>query len=281
MALSDVELRDLGRLQYQSSGQVDWTRLLPWIPAGFLGAAAIAVGLALMDVLGCYFVVVIPAIAGIGTYHLASRVIEYGHCRSQFVAFLVTLPIGLIAYLGYYQVQFAHETGWEMASRIDLLPKIIWTDWKTRVLVGREGFKGGPDDLTFTCNVVVFIAELMIIGIFAHLGGVNTTNRVYAESRQSWTKSVTRIVSEKWGLQIEQSIRSNDLANLMPSIQVMPIPDPKHPPPRTIMTLEYTDDGEMPNGYLSVTHVSNRGSVIVKQLQLTAEEFHACGPLFL
>lgn len=247
---------------------------------GLLGGIAVAAALTVLLEFGFYFVVLVPALGAMAIYRLVSVVIERGHCRSKFTAVLVGIPIGLAAYLGYFQGQLAWNWGWEGLYRIDQLPKVIWMNWETQVFV-RRGKAGAPGELQFIANVIIFFFELLLFVIAAMVGGYRASSRVYSEEEQRWAQLITKIVPAMWGPEIEPSVRANDFAELLKLVEPLPVPDPKRPPPRTIMSLEFLNDGEVPEAYLSVSHVPKWTTVIVSQMRLTTDEFHACRPLFL
>lgn len=279
--LSDHDLEDLGRTRYHSTGRVDWPRIMALFPVGILAAMAIAGALIMLHEWGLYFVVIIPGLAAVGTMGLMHKLVEYGHCRNKIVATLIAIVIGSIAYLGYYQGQLIREVGWEAAYRIDLLPEIIWMNWKTQVLVGKRGQAAPPDDISFFVNILLFFVEVGLVLGGAIFGGREAAGRVYSEDDEYWSKSVAKNVPEWWGPKIEDAIRTNTLADVLERVEVQPIPDPQSPPPRTIITVEYFADGASPPVYLTATHVPKGTSVIVSQLLLTPDEIEACRPLFL
>jgi hypothetical protein len=279
-ALREPELLALGRSQYHSSGIVDWAALIPHMVLGVLGAAAVAGAMAFCRVMGFYFIVMTAIIGGALTMLICRWVIRRGRCRNAAVAIMYAIPLGLFTYLGYYQARLVEVGGWDMLRRIELLPQYIWFCWE-REAFGKGGRPIGPGgDFQFYCNAVVFFVELFLLVGATVVGAQGAATKVYSEQSECWSKSISRVVPEWVAPAIVEAVQTGDLAELLPSIEVLPIPNPKKPPPRSILELEYVVDGETSVGYLNVSHVTRGVRLLIRQLLLTREELRSSLPLF-
>jgi hypothetical protein len=251
------------------------------IPLAMLGAVAMAGALTILYELGLYLVMVVPILAASGSMFLMRNVVEYSHCRNQRVAMLIATIVGAIACLGYYQFRLAYESGWEALFRVDLLPRFIWDNWTTQVIVSLRHANRPPDDLSFIGNILLFFVEVLVIFGVGIAAGHAAASRVYSEDDACWTESYTRNVVLRWGLKIEVAIQTGLLPMILRQLELQPIPDPQNAPPHTRITLEYSGDGSSNEVYMTVISIPNRMIKIVSQLRLTPEEIDACRPLFL
>lgn len=270
-------LAELGRSQYHPSGRIEWELALPRFAVTILGGAAIAVGLWYFQSIDQAYIILNACAAAIAALRLTTWMVVAGHCRNPKVAMILALPIGLVAYFGYFQAQLVESSGWQMAYRIDKLPAIIWHSWNTQQFVFERA--GGVFEYQFIGNVVVFWIECLIVIGIPFAGAEHAARQVYSEETQRWAKSTAIVVSPDVIREFELALRSHRLAELFRELKRLHIENPKKPPARCVMVLTYTD-GEPQTGYLSMTYIAMFSKRIIFQLRLTPQELDACRSTF-
>ncbi len=113
------------RRKYVRTGRVDWLRFIPWVFIITVVSALLACGMNWLYREGQYYVVMVPIVAGLIVGGLIYLAVQFGHCRSRWVAAFTGLFAGSLLYLGYYQAGIASELGLQGFARVDLLPEYI------------------------------------------------------------------------------------------------------------------------------------------------------------
>jgi hypothetical protein len=272
----DRDLESLGRTQYHLSGRVNFAQMILNYPLALAGAAAIGGGLWFLQHVGFYFIMLAALFAGFGAWGIMFALVHFTHCRNPVIAVLAALPIGLVAYVGQFQADIIEQGGWQFAHRVDLLPVVIQSAWENQV-IAKAGREGQPQ---YYGNMLVSIAELVMVVVMAGYGAYSTATRVYAEDSCCWAKSSKKVLTPDAAALIEEGIRTGTLDSVIPSLRIQMIPDPQNPPPRCNLTLEYVVDGDVYCGYLTVDHQVKSAVPVVRQLRLTDDELASCRPLF-
>jgi hypothetical protein len=121
------------RPRYQSDYGVAWLRLPVLVLVALLTAVVVAWGLKFALVHGWYLIILLPMVGGgilAGVLHL---MVGWAHCRNSWLAGVVGIFVGLIAYLGYYHFCLLDLLPPGNAWRVDLLPKYIMFRMQTDV----------------------------------------------------------------------------------------------------------------------------------------------------
>jgi hypothetical protein len=270
-------LTELGRCQYQPSGIVDWKLVRPRIALTFLSGVAIAIGLWTTYFIGHYYIVINACIAALLGLRMARWIVVTSHCRNPKIAMILALPIGLLAYIGFWQAQLIELGGWQMFYRFDLLPAVIWHSWTTQQFVFEK--VGGTFEYQFVGNVIVFWVECLLVIAMPVAGAQQAANQVYSEENHCWANARAILVSPEVIPEFNQAIRANGLVAMFAHLKRLNVPNPKKPPPRCVIVLNDTD-GEIATGYLSIQYLAMFSRRIIFQLQLTPQELAACRKMF-
>jgi len=183
------------RAAYRPSGKAHWFTFLPGLVV--TAGAAVVMAWCLYAALqkGFYLIFVAPIIASLVVAGVWYLVLTWSHCRNQWVAGLMSVGLGLLLYLGYYEVGLLDMFGPRIARRIDLLPRYIQFRMKTDVARDvhfrndKNAVQQGPDRVQQAFNWFFFGGELLIvIGIIAG-AGQHCTSKVYCETCGKWMKS--------------------------------------------------------------------------------------------
>lgn len=167
--------------------------------------------------------------------------------------------------------------GWTFAYRIDQLPSFIWQTWVSRVYTTRGILLF---DHPFQANVVMFIVECLVIVGMPVAAGADEASKVFSTENECWAKVKYAYVPPDDIPLFEQEFRSGSIECLLQVLKRIPIPDPRKPPPRCVLRLEYSV-GRTIEAYLSATQADGyRTRNIFNRVWLTSEEFLAANGLF-
>ena len=183
-----------GRTFYQSSGRVNWGRFLPLALLVFLASG---LGAELLNVLfraGHYYVIVVPAVAGVGIAALVHLAVAKGQCRSTWVAGLMGFAAGVLLYFGYYYLAMVNDLGPLAQPR--LLPAYIRLRMATDVTRDlhepdkeEQPRRHSGDSLS---NWAHFWIETVVVLCFTTAGGLRRARKTYCESCGRWmTRELT------------------------------------------------------------------------------------------
>jgi hypothetical protein len=287
-----------GREVYRASGR--FHPLL--LPVGFLiglPAAILAGGfLAFCFQAGFFILIAMPLIGGFIASLAMVAAVLIGKCRNKFVAGVLGLLTGLVAYGSYYQFDFAYNFSrdagfpgfqppsfWELAPRVEVLPKYVELRLRTdRVgkagdepaeqiqIGGRQNQGGAQQDflppIPFMNWATLALDLLFVCG--APVGvGVALASRPFAETAKRWmTKHPVTVPPGDAG-RVVAALRADDPTKLTDG-DVDPIANPAN------LLFYYVPNDPASPVYLDVSLVQAQPNampfVVFKQVGLTADE---------
>jgi hypothetical protein len=185
------------RAAYRPSGRVHWFKFIPGLimTAGTAVVMACCLYVALLK--GFYLIFLAPIIGALVVAGVWYLVLTWSHCRNKLVTGLTSVGLGLLLYLGYYEVGFLESVPARFAHRIDWLPRYVKFRMETDVAqdVARPNAKPagrqGPNRVQQVFNWFFFGGELLAVtGIIVAVGQVRTS-KAYCEACGKWMKSET------------------------------------------------------------------------------------------
>src|SRR5262245_51721711 len=167
---------------YQSSGKVDWVRLLLFSPVLIAAVLGIARCQSWAFQRGWYFIVVTPLIAAIPVGVAARLVIGWGYCRSSILAAFIGGAAGLAAFIGYFHMHLIALAGPAMIGRCDVLAAFIRFRMATHVIADQLQ---APNEVY---NWILSGVELIVITAIAAAFALTRSTRAYCEGCRSWMR---------------------------------------------------------------------------------------------
>lgn len=289
-----------GREVYRSSGR--FHPLL--LPVGFalgLPAALLAGGfLAFCFQIGFFILIAMPLLGGFLASLTMVVAVLVGKCRNRFVAGVLGLLTGLVAYGSYYQFDFAYNfsrdpgfpgfqppTFWELAPKVQVLPTYIEMRLRTD-RVGKVGDepaeqiqiggkeKQGDDDvrqlfqqpIPFMNWVTLTLDLLFVCG--APIGvGVALAGRPFAEDVKRWMTKHTTTVPPGDAGRVLAALRTDDTSKLTDG-EVDPVANPAS------LQFYYVPNNDESAVYLDVSLVQSQPNTmpfpVFQRVRLTPEE---------
>jgi len=115
----------LNRETYVPSGRVNWGKLVLWFVLTL--PFPLAAGWLLFRILhwGMYVLIVVPLFAGLLTAGGTWMTVWLSKCRNRWAGAAAGVVAGLIAFLSYYQFDYADAVGLDQIYRVDQLPAYI------------------------------------------------------------------------------------------------------------------------------------------------------------
>ena len=136
---------------------------------------------------GWYFVVMVPMAVGGLLAYVTWLTVAWSHCRIPWLATAIGLIVGLVAYLGYFQVSMASTLGIGV-HRVDLLPRYIAVRMATDVQEDQANPNRDPGDPDPFMNWFSFVCELLFVaGVPAHVAG-RRAMQAYDVMHDVWLK---------------------------------------------------------------------------------------------
>jgi hypothetical protein len=177
------------RARYESDFGVAWTLLPLLIAVPLAAAAGIAWLLSFAYFHHWYLIMLLPGLGGLALGGVLYGVVGLTHCRNRWLAGVVGVLAGLVAYLGYYQCCLARilpGTGW----RIDLLPRYIVFRMNTDVAIdlGRLNVGRVPRKPFVPLNWFTFGAELFLAAGPAAALAWHRARRAYCPDLGQWMR---------------------------------------------------------------------------------------------
>jgi hypothetical protein len=182
------------RETYLSSGRVSWGRLARWLALS--SPLALLAGAVLYAAFrgGFYVPILIPLLAGLLAGGAAWMTVSLGRCRNRWVGALVGLVAGLVALVGSYQFDLAHEAGLGSLYRLDLLPGHVHLRLETdrferiRRMLPIPGQPPAPADRPSHLGFawMMFLLECLCVGMVPVLLGWARASRPYLEKEGRW-----------------------------------------------------------------------------------------------
>lgn len=209
MADSD-ESRDV----YRPSGGVHWFKFACGLFLTTGAALFMACCLELALIFGIYYIVIAPCVAALAVAGIWIVVLHWSHCRSPGVATWAAFPLGLLLYLGYYQVGLMLEVGGENALRVDWLPRYIHFRMKSDVARDahdrRDVVQKQPDLIQQCSNWLFFGVEtIAVVGVVVGAGR-KWSSRPYCEACGKWMKSESLKLSLGSGSALLKALQQED-----------------------------------------------------------------------
>ena len=92
-------------------------------------------------------------------------IVGWAHCRNRWLAVGAGVLAAVAGYVGYYECCLLHEVPWELAGRVDLLPRYIAFRMETDVAedVGRPADLKRQQGPSVYMNWFTFSYELLLV----------------------------------------------------------------------------------------------------------------------
>ena len=204
------------RAIYHPSGKLRWLKFL----SGFLVTAGatmvMAWCLAWVFRKGFYLIVLAPIIAALVVAGIWYLVLTWSHCRNKAIAISASFVLGLLLYLGYFEVDLLNVVGVRHAHRLDLLPRYVQFRMKTDVLHEahdlnpRHARRPGPNAIEQGFNWLFFGCELLAVTGLLVGTALHCTSRAYCEPCGRWMKSETLKLAPGSGTFLWDSLERGD-----------------------------------------------------------------------
>jgi hypothetical protein len=191
------------RSRYQSDFGISWPRLPVLVAAALLTAVVVAWGLKFTYVHNWYLIMLVPLAGGGLLAGVLYALVGWAHCRNSWLAAVVGVLAGLIAYLGYYQFCLMDLLPPGVGWRVDLLPKFIAMRMQTDVVedVAKPQMNQQPKKPVAFMNYFAFGMELlMVVG--------TATTAAWIRSRQAYCTELGRWMRRETALLAPHSITS-------------------------------------------------------------------------
>jgi hypothetical protein len=228
-----------GRKFYQTSGNVNWVRFIPWAALVFVTGAVISLLMLFLSVIGFYLVLIVPLAGSAGIAGMVLLAVSKGQCRSRFIGGLLGAVAGIFVYLGYYYASMVHDIGLENASRIELLPRYIYlriqTDQVHDVGSPTERPDQGAHSNRKYFNALFFVVEFGFNLFLPYGAGVRWAGKAYCEKCQLWMKRETSTFQPELGPGFVEALRLGSVQSLA-ALFTSP---PKPSVPNTAVALDY------------------------------------------
>jgi hypothetical protein len=282
-----------GRVFYRAGGGVKFGLFLAWLMPAITAAALLAVLLFWLYLNGYYYLIIMPAAAGIGVSALVRLALIKGHCRNRLLGGFAGLCAAAVLYGGYFYCGMVYHWGPRVAARLDLLPVYVKARMKTDVV--RDASRPAESGTRSTgMNWYTFSFEagfVLFIGIFP---GIRSSRRPYCEACGRWMTRHATTFNPKTSTAVIDALRtssSQGLAGLCEAPVYLSVPN---------LTLGVdvcpsSQEGS-PRGcpvYISVKQVTQSqglahadpidqatGKLLLRTLQATSSEMAALAPRF-
>jgi hypothetical protein len=209
------------RAAYRPSGKIHWLKFFPGLVLAAATAVVMAWCLYLALQKGFYLIFAAPIIAALFVAGVWYLVLTWSHCRNRWIAAVASVALGLLLYLGYYQIGLLDLIGAERAHRIDLLPRYIEFRMKTDVArdvhfsKDKDANRQGPDRVQQAFNWFFFGGELLaVVGVIVGVGLLRSS-KAYCESCGKWMKSETLKLAPGSGATIWESLQAGNYAEAL------------------------------------------------------------------
>jgi hypothetical protein len=217
------------RQTYQSSGRVSWRKLT----LGFVLSSpfALLAGTVLCVAFwgGFYLLFFIPLVAGLLASATAWITVAAGKCRNRWVGAAVGLAAGLVALVGYLQLDLAHEEGPGVLYRLDLLPGHVLhrveTDQLGRIrrmlpVPGQPAAPGGrPAWPDFAWGTFVF--DALCVALVPVLLGWARASRPFSEEEGRWLHEHLFYVEAEDARAMADALEAEDAEGLAEAAQTI------------------------------------------------------------
>jgi hypothetical protein len=275
-----METKD-DRPHYQSSGKVDWFRLLLWSPFLLAVCAGVAWCLTRLFTTGWYYRLFVPAVAGLVVGAAVRWLVARGRCRNKILAGFIGGMAGLVAFVGYYYVHMLEVFGAQAAMQMDALVEFIRLRMAIDGLLGRHGVR--PNEFM---NWIGSGIDLCLMMTLAATLGVTRAARAYCETCRSWMRRTMDMEAPGTARTVSEALATG-------SLDQVPMPPPfrgKVGQPMALLELEYCA-GDSKTGAHCPTYLTLKESyrgprrkpkvdTLSKQQALTAEELLVLAELF-
>lgn len=195
--MDSPEFEDASPRQYVPSGWFSVLVLPPLLVLGIVVALVMGVVLLLLEN-NFYYYFFTPGIVGIPVFVAVWAVVRLSHCRNPLVGTLVGLVLGVIYYVGYWELSYLANVVVEGPGAVALvekmggapgLPGYINFRCKMSKPVAHHGAApaGDPTKVDYAFNIFFFCGEAIVIGGLALAIGRSNAKRVYYESHRRWS----------------------------------------------------------------------------------------------
>lgn len=175
------------RAVYSNSGRVRINSLVWGAATGAFLSLVVSAAMMGLGWIGFYFIIMVPAAAGMAVGGLANLVVYQSHCRNWMLAGALGFFMGVMAYLGYYHLDMLTHVGFQNWHRVDVLPAFIEIRWQNDV-IGKPGQNGGAPG--YVMNMLLFLFEGGMMACIAAAIAKNAGSKPYAETARSWMNKV-------------------------------------------------------------------------------------------
>jgi hypothetical protein len=184
------------RARYQSDFGVSWLRLPILVAASLLTAIVVAWCLQFALVHGWYLIILLPAAGGALLAGVLYALTGWAHCRNFWLASVVAVLAGFLAYLGYYHFGLIEELPPGNAWRVDLLPQYILFRMQTDVAedVGKPKVNPQAKKPLAFLNYMTFAWELLTIVGLAAAFSWKRARHAYCTELGQWMRQETALL---------------------------------------------------------------------------------------
>lgn len=250
---------------YRPSGRVNPGRFALMLPCGLIIALLMVAGLFLSD-LFFYMPLLTPLILGLGVAGGVWLVVHFGKCRNSWVGAVMGLVLGLVCYLGFWGISYAHfvvTAGTEGVQAIDEVTGTTgiasYFKWrcKTNMIheAGRETTRK-PGKADEYANTLFYTLELLLVCGMCGAVGWTKSRRVFYENYGKWASSAKTRFNKGHAGQVIAAAASHNWAALgeIPRQSAMQKSDhvvlrvqflKEQPDEQAYLTLESIRDGQI------------------------------------
>ena len=224
-----LETPQESRPVYRPTGKVRWLIFLPGLVLTATVAIAMAWCLWWAFARGFYWILFAPLVASFPVVGIWYLVLRWSHCRSRFLAAAASAALGLLLYLGYYQIGLIQEIGLQNAHRVDLLPQYVQFRMQTDELrddIGRPApVPPRPHEPGLFAHVFkwfFFIIELIVVVSLFLTIAQRCGSRAYCELCGRWMKSEKLNLPPGLGVPLWVSLEAGNHADVHDRLSTMP-----------------------------------------------------------
>lgn len=199
-------------------GIVKWWQFLYATVMALLLAAALGFVLHVLFHAGLYLVPWAPLVAA---FLLASALfwsIQFGHCRSRWLAAAIAFAAANVMYWGQYQIDMVSRVGPQAIYRVDLLPQYV--AWRKNHVEKQEDLspsvpRRNAKEVTPGLNWFVCGMELCLVVAIAMSGAVVAAGRPYCNHCGQWMRRDGEFLPEGSSERLIEAVEKNSLGNLL------------------------------------------------------------------
>lgn len=139
---------------------------------------------------GWYLIFLLPIFGGMALGGVLMLLVGWARCRNRWLAGIVGIAAGLVAYLGYYELCLLETAPPGAAWRADLLPRYIEVRMRSDVArdLGRPEAAERNKEPSTGLNWYTFVCELAIVTGFAAVCAWRRAGRAYCTELGQWMK---------------------------------------------------------------------------------------------